>query len=197
MAAANIFILRKEGVRVMAIKRKAAVLCAAALGLAIVIPSMCALYAASVGQVMNNVSLRDSSDNPGARIPDFGAKVVAVFYVDPDNSDRNEPLRDALKAANLPVATFRAVGVVNLAESWKPNGIIRTMIRQKERKYGSIVLTDPDRTLKNAWSLGDCDGRDIVIILGKNRQVKYINNGSVRGDEINRVLDLVRAEISK
>ncbi len=155
------------------------------------------LHAASVGQVLGNVSLHDSSDNPGARIPDFGSKVVAVFYVDPDDSDLNEPLRDALKVADFPKAVFRAVGVVNLAESWKPNSLIRTMIRQKEKKYNSIVLTDPNRILRDAWSLGNCAGKDVVIIIGKDRAVKYINTGVVRGAEINRVVELVRAETAK
>jgi len=155
------------------------------------------LNAASVGQALRNVSLHDSSDNPGKTIPDFGRKVVAVFYVDPDESSRNEPLRDALKAARIPVSKFRAVGVVNLKDTWKPNSLIRAMIRKKERKFKSVVLTDPDYSLRNAWGLGDASGRDIVIIIGKDRRIKYYNRGTVRGAEIQKVISLVNEEIEK
>jgi hypothetical protein len=155
------------------------------------------LNAASVGQLLGNVTLRDSNDNPGKTIPDFGRKVVAVFYVDPDESSRNEPLRDALKAAQIPKDKFRAIGVINLKDTWKPNSLIRTMIRKKERKFNSVILTDPDYSLRNAWNLGDASGKDIVIIIGKDRKIKYYNTGTVRGAEIQNVLNLVNAEIAK
>ena len=53
--------------------------------------------AASVGQTLNSVKIKDSNNNPKC-IPDIGKKVITIFYVDPDQKDATDPIADALKA---------------------------------------------------------------------------------------------------
>lgn len=152
--------------------------------------------AASVGQALSNVQLFDSNNNPGKWIPDLGKKVLTIFYVDPD-STYNEAVRDALKAEKLDKSKYRGMGVINLDDTWKPNSLVRTMIRKKERKFNSVILTDPSHILQKAWNLGNCNDKDFVIVIGKDRVVKYISNSAVRGAELQKVIDIVKAEMAK
>ncbi|HON77441.1 MAG TPA: YtfJ family protein [Spirochaetota bacterium] len=168
------------------------------VALAVLVAGSFTVYvnAASVGQRLSNVQLFDSNNNPGKWIPDMGRKVLTVFYVDPDNQ-YNESVRDALKAQNLDKSKYRGMGVVNLDDTWKPNSVVRVMIRKKERKFNSVVLTDPSHILQKAWNLGNCNDKDVVIVIGKDRVVKYISNQPVRGAELQKLIDIVKAEMAK
>lgn len=163
--------------------------------LALCLPALY-LHAASVGQAVGNVTLFTSSNQPGASIPDLGSKVLAVFYTDPDQKDLNEPLRDYLKAKNYPGDAYRGLGVVNLKDTWIPNPVVRTIIRQRERKFNTVVLTDPDHLLGKAWELGDVNDRDMVIIIGKDMRILYLNGGAVRGDEMQKVADIISGALA-
>ncbi len=52
-------------------------------------------HAANVGQELSNVQIRDAENKP-AWIPDFGKKLMAVFYNDADEADMNDSLADAV-----------------------------------------------------------------------------------------------------
>jgi hypothetical protein len=60
-----------------------------------------ALYALSVNQSLSNLNIRDANDQPST-IPDFGSKVLTIFYNDAEASDFSDPMADALKAKNFP-----------------------------------------------------------------------------------------------
>jgi hypothetical protein len=175
-------------------KMKAFLFLAGVLFLAVFISA--GLEALTVGDQITNVNLKDSNDDP-ATIPDIGKKVLIIFYTDPDVSEANEPVRDALKAKGLDKSKYRGVGVVNMKDTWKPNAIIRTVARSKEKKFKSLILTDPGYLLKDAWKLGDCDDKDIAILVGKDKKVKYISYGKIRGEEIQKVVALVESEMAK
>lgn len=168
------------------------------VALAVLVAGSFSVYvnAASVGQALNNVQLFDSNNNPGKWIPDLGKKVVTVFYSDPDNL-YNEPVREALKAENLDKSKYRGMGVVNLDDTWKPNSLVRTMIRKKEAKFKSVILTDPSHILQKAWNLGNCNDKDVIIVIGKDRVVRYISNSRVSGTELQKLIGIVKAEMAK
>lgn len=149
-----------------------------------------------VGYTIKSLELRDGNNNP-AKMPDVGKKVLTVFYTDPDVKDQNEPFRDMLKAANLDKGKYRGMGVVNMKDTWKPNWAIRSVVRKKVEKFKSLILTDPDYTLKNAWGLDDCDEKDVVIVIGTDRKVKYLKMGKMSDGEMKTTLALVKDLISK
>jgi len=144
-----------------------------------------------VGYTIKNVKIRDSNNNP-AWIPDIGKKVLTIFYTDPDVKDQNEPFRDALWDAKLDLKIYRGIGVANLKDTWKPNFIIRSFVREKEKKFESLILTDVDHTLRNKWGLGDCNEKDVVIVVGLDKKVKYLKNGPMTAAEVKRVVKLVK-----
>jgi predicted transcriptional regulator len=153
-------------------------------------------YALKVGEPVKSVQVKDAKDN-AASIPDIGAKVVTIFYTDPDVKDQNEPFRDLLKAANLDKSKYRGVGVVNMKDTWKPNFIIRKIVRGKIEKFKALILTDPDHLLKKAWNLGDCDEKDVVIIIGKDKRVQFIKSGPMSAGEQKQNLELIKQLMAK
>lgn len=134
--------------------------------------------AATVGQQLSNPEIRDANDAP-AKIPDFGKKVLAIFYSDPDVADMNDPFADKLKAANLDKTVYRGVGVANLKDTWLPNSVVRSIVRKKIEKYDATILTDPEHLLSGAWALGDCNEQSVVIILDKTGKVAYVKKGAM------------------
>lgn len=153
--------------------------------------------AASVGQTLINVQVRDSNDNP-SWIYGFGKKLITVFYTDPDVKDVVDPLADAIKAKNYSRAKYRGVGIVNMKDTWLPNAAIRMAVRSKEKKYDTQILTDPDRLLKTKWGLGNCNGYSVIIIVGKDKKVKFIKKVSSQSQSraiISQVIQIIEQEI--
>ena len=146
--------------------------------------------ALNVGDTVSSVQVRDANNEP-AWIPDIGKKVISLFYTDPDVKDQNEKFREELKAKNFDKNKYRGMGVANLKDTWKPNFIIRKIIRGKMEKFKSLILTDVDHTLKNKWNLGDCNEKDVVIIIGKDRKVKYFKPGPMSDADRQKAMQIV------
>ncbi len=149
-----------------------------------------AVDAAEVGELLPNVELRDATDRR-AKIPDLGAKVVALFYNDADEADMNDPLADAIKARKFDEERYRGVGVANLADSKAPNFLIRKIVRGKIEKYKSTILTDPDRLLAKAWKLGDCNNTSVFLLVGTDGKVVHVQRGPIRGDDIGKIVERI------
>lgn len=129
--------------------------------------------AASVGQEVSNPQIRDASDNP-ATIPDFGTHVITVTYADTSVSDLGDPMNDATKARKYSKDIYRGIGVANMKDSSVPNFVIRKIIKGKIEKYKSVILTDVDGTLPKVWNLGNCKGKSVFIVIGKDKKIKYL-----------------------
>lgn len=71
---------------------------------------------AQVGKSIENVKLIDVTNAPKS-LPYVSEKVFALFYIDPDVQDINDPLNDALNAKKFPKTEFRAVGISDLLEA--------------------------------------------------------------------------------
>ena len=146
----------------------------------------------NVGDSVDNISIKDANNAP-ATIPDLGAKTLTIFYTDPDVKDQNDPFADFLKASKLPESSYRGMGVVNLKDTWLPNSLIRSLVRDKIKKYNSTILTDPERILASKWNLGSCDDQSIVIVIDKNKKVLYLHRGAVPKSEFTKVLNIIKS----
>jgi predicted transcriptional regulator len=162
---------------------------------ALVALAPCRGSGAQPGDLVQNVTLRDGHDAP-AQIPDFGAKVLAIFYTDADEKDMNDPLADAIKARKFDETKYRGVGVVNLADSKAPNFLIRRAVREKIEKYKATIVTDPDRLLAAAWKLGDCNNTSVFILVGKDGKVVHEQRGPIRGDDIQKIVEMIAALVA-
>ena len=167
-----------------------------ASGLGVFLLASSPVWALKVGDTAVNIKVRDANDK-AASIPDLGKKVLALFYTDPDVKDQNEPFRNMMKAAKLDKSKYRGLGIVNLKDTWKPNFLIRKIIRGKIEKFKSVILTDPGHLLKNKWKLGDCNEKDVVIIIGKDAKVKYIKKSALNKNEMKKTLGLIKELMAK
>jgi predicted transcriptional regulator len=167
-----------------------------ACGMALVVLAPTAVLALNVGDTVSSVQIRDANNQP-AWIPDIGKKVISLFYTDPDVKDQNETFRELLKAQKFDETRYRGIGVANLKDTWKPNFIIRKIIRGKIEKFKALILTDVNHTLKNSWNLGGCDEKDVVIIIGKDRKVRFFKPGPMSPAERQKGIELVKELIKK
>lgn len=161
-----------------------------------------ALYpdSVSIGDTVPYVTVRDL-ENQSVYLPELGRRVIAVWYTDPDAVRENQDLALALKKANIPSNRFLGIGVANLKDApLLPDFLIRILMRRQaheiqshDRRVKHIPLySDPDQKIKQAWNLAETDDRSIVILLDKNRKVRYINYNKLSEAEIDRFVNLVR-----
>lgn len=152
--------------------------------------SMGSADAATLGQPLPAVTIRDANDQPSG-IPDMGHKVLALFINDPDAADVNDPFADKLKAANLDKSVYRGVGIAILPDTILPNSMVRAIIRKKIEKYNATILTDSDRTLNKTWDLGDTNGTSMVMVVDKQGVLRFQKKGALTPAEIESTYQLV------
>src|SRR4030066_881159 len=121
-------------------------------------------------------------------------KVLQVNYVDPDESDLNDPFNDVIdKAADIDKRIdkeyFKGFGIVDTKSTWKPNGLIRMIAGKKAKKYDTTILFDYKGTLQEIWGLP----RDShsVVILDKNRVWRAVYTGKIPEQEHEKIVQLI------
>ena len=121
-------------------------------------------------------------------------KVLQINYVDPDVSDLNDPFNDAMDKATdidkiIDKEYFKGFGIVDTKSTWKPNGVIRMIAKNKEKKYGTTILFDYDATLQNLWGV-PADNYTVVIV-DKQRVCRGIYKGEIPEAKFQEIIDLV------
>jgi len=118
-------------------------------------------------------------------------KVHLVFYVDPDESDLNDALSDAVKASEPDREKFASVAIINMAATWKPNFAIQSVLEGKQEKFPHTVYAkDMDKHIIEAWNVAD-DNNDIIL-LDKNGEILFYHEGEVDADGIKKVIKLIK-----
>lgn len=155
---------------------------------------------AQVGKSITSLTLTDP-DNQSKTIPFVGEKVLMLLYTDPDVKDVNDQLSEAVRAKHFDASKYVGIGIANTKESWIPNSAIRMKARQKEKQFaGSIVMLDQQRTLADTWKLGDCNSMGVVLIIGKDKAIKYAKKVATEAESkaiIPEVIKILEAEIAK
>ena len=117
-------------------------------------------------------------------------KVIVLFYVDPDESELNNHVSDALKAENYPKEKYGSIGMANMAATWLPNFAINMKLKSKQEKHKETVyVKDLDKTLVKKWGLSD-DNSD-VIVFGKDGRVLYSVNGKFTDAQVKEIVKVV------
>ena len=126
---------------------------------------------------VENVTIKDLYGNP-TKLPYFGEKNLLIFYVDPDaylalskNNKFAEELEENARAAGPEIYGF---GILNFPDTWLPKNFLRKICRKRVEKNGATIIEDPDHTFKNAWKLGDCDKKFMLLIVTKEGNLEYV-----------------------
>ena len=153
------------------------------------------LSAVEIGSTLPSVTL---DGDKGGRVVggpwasnELSGKVHLVFYVDPDESDLNNALSDAVKASEPDREKFASVAIINMAATWKPNFAIQSVLEGKQEKFPhTIYVKDLDKHIVKAWDIAD-DNNDIIL-LDKSGKVIYFHEGEVDAEGVKKVLQLIK-----
>ena len=119
----------------------------------------------------------------------FG-KVIVLFYVDPDESELNNHVSDALKAENYPKEKYGSIGMANMAATWLPNFAINMKLKSKQEQYKSTVyVKDLDKTLVKKWGLSDHNSD--VVVFGKDGRVLFSVDGKFTDAQVKEIVKVV------
>jgi len=126
----------------------------------------------------------------------WAGKVIQVNYVDPDESELNEPFNEAVNKAvdvdkRISRDLFKGFGIVDCKSTWKPNGLIRAIAGKKAKKFGTTILFDYNWTLLNLWGLPKDNYS--VVILDKNRICRALYIGKIPESENEKVIQMILA----
>lgn len=124
----------------------------------------------------------------------WAGKVLQVNYVDPDESELNEPFNEAVNKAvdvdkRISRDHFKGFGIVDTKSTWKPNGLIRAIAGKKAKKFDTTILFDYDGELQNSWGLPK-DSYSVVI-LDKNRIVRALYTGKIPEADNEKIIQLI------
>ena len=121
----------------------------------------------------------------------ISGKVMVLFYVDPDESDLNNHVSDALKAENFPLDKYGSLGVANMGATWLPNFAINIKLKSKQAKHKStIYVKDLKKTFVKSWGLKD-DESDIIL-FGKDGKVLYSYDGKFSDAQVKELIQAVK-----
>ncbi len=121
-------------------------------------------------------------------------KVMQINYVDPDESELNEPFNEAVNKAievenRLSRDFFKGIGIVDCKSTWKPNGLIRTIAGNKAKKFNTTILFDYDALLQKMWGMPE--DNYTVVIVDKNRICRALYVGKIAESEYEKAIQLI------
>ena len=154
-----------------------------------------AALAIEIGEVPPKVELKE---NLGGRLDgkpwsseELQGKVNIIFYVDPDESDTNNPASEALAKEKFPAYKFHTFAIINMAATWLPNFAISSRLKGKQERYPTtIYVRDYKKVLVNAWKIAD-DSSDILA-FDKNGKLIFKKDGKLNPVEIQTLIKVVR-----
>jgi predicted transcriptional regulator len=160
---------------------------------AFILPYAAAQGKLVVGQKAPDWTFTDADKKPFT-MDSWPGKVLQINYVDPDESDLNDPFNDAIDKATDVDKTidkdyFKGFGIVDCKSTWKPDGLVRLIAGRKAKKYDTTILFDYDGVLQNDWGMPK-DSYTIVIV-DKNRIVRGIYEGKIADEEIPGIIDMI------
>lgn len=146
---------------------------------------------AKVGSKVTHVEVRNSKNEP-AKIPYLGEKHVLIFYPDPDHGNQNKKFTDYLEENNIVSDNIFSQGIVNLKDApMYPNGLVRSVIRKKEKKHNIEILTDPDHLLRDAWGLGDVNNLFTIIFVTSDMEIVYLKKGELSKEDQDEFFEII------
>lgn len=121
-------------------------------------------------------------------------KLHFVVYVDPDDHDLNDELTERLDSFKYPEEILDSVALINLAASWKPNSIILSVLRGKQKQYPlTTYVYDKDKFVAKQWNLIP-EGYH-VLLIAKDGRLLFEKSGKFSSQDVDRFLALVKEHV--
>jgi len=123
-------------------------------------------------------------------------KTTMLMYVDPDEKDKGENFKHTIEKLEHEVdfKQFQIVVVLNLGATWKPNMLIRKLMKDKLTTYPKrIYVFDNNSLLVKKWGLKNDEYN--VLIIDKKMKSIYSHSGKWKADDIKKIDSLIRSQI--
>ena len=154
--------------------------------------------AQSLPRKVENVTIKDLYGNL-TKLPHFGEKNLLIFYVDPDAylaANRNNKFAEELEANGLAAGPeIYGFGILNFPDTFLPKEFLRKICRKRVEKNGATIIEDPDHTFRNAFQLGDCNNKFMLLIVSKEGELVYVLKEEVNKlgkEEFYKIVDKYR-----
>ncbi len=122
-------------------------------------------------------------------------KVYVVFYVDPDEKDKNEAFADALKKKHYNRAQYGSIAIVNMAATWKPDFAIEMLLKKKQKEFpDTIYIKDKSGVLVKKWGLADNESD--ILVFDKDGKLLFYKAGKMNQNDMNKVFKLIEERLS-
>jgi len=128
----------------------------------------------------------------------FKGKTTLLMYVDPDEKSKGEVFKPTIEAfeKELDFDKFQIVVIINLDATWKPDALIRTMMKSKITDYPKrTYVLDVHSSLVKGWDLPDDEYNTLVI--NKDGRVVYQHAGTWEDAQMKKVDNTVRELLKK
>jgi YtfJ family uncharacterized protein len=121
-------------------------------------------------------------------------KVFVMFYVDPDEKDKNEHFAQALKKRHFDRNKYASIAIVNMAATWKPNFIIESILESKQKEFtDTIYVKDKKSVLVNGWNLADNESD--ILIFDKDGKVLFYKAGKMTQDDVKKAISIIEEHL--
>lgn len=134
---------------------------------------------------VENVTILDLNGEK-TQLPEWGKKNLMIFYIDPDVHSQNSDFLDDMEVNHRAEGdNLYGFGILNLKDApMVPNSVARSLARKRTAKNGATVLADQSRELINAWGLGDCNNKFVLLIVSKEGELVYMKKGELSKADI-------------
>ena len=120
-------------------------------------------------------------------------KTTMLMYVDPDERGKGEVFKPTIAGFenDLDFDKFQIVVIINLNATWKPDAIIKKMMKSKVDEHPKrIYILDVQSSLVKKWNLPDDEYNTLVI--NPNTEVIYQHAGEWNNEEMQNIDKLIR-----
>ena len=128
----------------------------------------------------------------------LNGKTTMLMYVDPDEREKGEVFKPTIEGfeKDLDFSKFQILVIINLNATWKPDAIIKKMMKSKVDAHPKrTYVLDANSLLVKGWSLPDNEYN--TLIINPDAKVVYQHKGEWSEEEMQKVDALVRAEVQK
>lgn len=134
------------------------------------------------------------SDGSAWKSSSIKDKVYVVFYVDPDKKDVNEEFSKLLKKKRYDGKKFGSMAIINLAATWKPNFIIGSILKRKQKEFPrTIYVKDKRSVLVKEWGLKD--NASDILIFSKSGKLLFYKAGKMSEDDIKKAISIIESNL--
>ncbi|QCR34924.1 YtfJ family protein [Nissabacter sp. SGAir0207] len=149
-----------------------------------------AVYVSDLGELLLEKDVFNYQRWSSSQLP---GKVRVIQHIAGRTAARelNEPLIDAIKAANLPTERYQTTTIVNVSDTmFGTKAFVRLSIREGKKKYPwSQVIVDRQGVVLKAWELQEQSSA--IVVLDRHGKVRFAQEGALSMAATQQVMNLL------